>query len=93
MDYYQDEEEGDDVDGPDDYDSPRRQGYPTELNTQQDGGVPSIQATAHKQLLASQGAEVSGKRSGRDLVRNLESLAEMQGEKDEQVSAPRSSWR
>jgi hypothetical protein len=50
--------------------------------------VPAMLASAHQQLLSGHGVSsgVSGKRSGRDLVRNLESLAEIQVERNEQVS-------
>jgi hypothetical protein len=50
--------------------------------------VPPMLASVHQQLLSSHGVKsgASGKRSGRDLVRNLESLAEIQVEMNEQVS-------
>jgi hypothetical protein len=50
--------------------------------------VPAMLASVHQQLLSSHGVKsgASGKRSGRDLVRNLESLAEIQVEMNELVS-------
>lgn len=52
------------------------------------GAIPSTLAAVHQQLVSDHGGNsgVSGKRSGRTLVRNLESLAEMQCETSEQVS-------
>jgi len=53
-----------------------------------DHGVPPLLAAVHRQLLSAQAAPsgASGKRTGRDLVRNLESLAEMQDGHREEVS-------
>jgi hypothetical protein len=50
--------------------------------------VPAVLASVHQQLLSGHGVSsgVIGKRSGRDLVRNLESLAEIQVARNEQVS-------
>jgi hypothetical protein len=73
-----------DLEIPEDHTSPLRG------RGQNNDEVPAMLASVHQQLLSghgvSSGAKVSGKRSGRDLVRNLESLAEIQVEMNEQVS-------
>jgi hypothetical protein len=89
MGYYPESGNGNDeqdlgMDIPEDHTSPlRRRG-------QNNDEVPVMLASVHQELLSGHGvppaAKASGKRSGRDLVRNLESLAEMQGAGNEQVS-------
>jgi len=73
-----------DLDIPEDHTSPLRG---RGLNNDE---VPAMLASVHQQLLSGHGVpagvKASGKRSGRDLVRNLESLAEIQVEMNEQVS-------
>jgi hypothetical protein len=72
-----------DLDIPEDHTSPLRG------RGQNVDEVPPMLASVHQQLLSSHGVKsgASGKRSGRDLVRNLESLAEIQVEMNEQVSS------
>jgi hypothetical protein len=76
-------DEEDQVPGQENYGRPQRQIYhQADDNVPKTASVPAILATAHQQLLSGHGltpAQVaSGKRSGRDLVRNLESMAEQQ---------------
>jgi hypothetical protein len=90
MGYYpEDGNENDRQDVPDpdiseDYTSPLRG------RGQKNDEVPAMLASVHRQLLSGHGvksgAKASGKRSGRDLVRNLESLAEIQVEMNGLVS-------
>jgi len=82
--YRSDGQDPPDLDIPEDHTSPLRG---RGLNNDE---VPAMLASVHQQLLSGHGipsgAKASGKRSGRDLVRNLESLAEIQVAMDHQVS-------
>jgi hypothetical protein len=71
-----------------DPDIPEGHTSPLRGRGQNNDEVPPMLASVHQQLLSSHGVKsgASGKRSGRDLVRNLESLAEIQVEMNEQVS-------
>jgi hypothetical protein len=71
-----------DLDIPEDHTSPLRG------RGQNNDEVPAMLASVHQQLLSGHGVKsgASGKRSGRDLVRNLESLAKIQVEMNELVS-------
>lgn len=68
------------------YAQPQRQAYHQDSGMQQNAPIPALLATAHQQLLFGHGltpAQVaSGKRSGRDLIRSLESMAEIQDRTD-----------
>jgi len=64
------------------YAQPQRQAYHQDSGMQQNAPIPALLATAHQQLLSGHGltpAQVaSGKRSGRNLIRSLESMVEIQ---------------
>lgn len=68
------------------YAQPQRQAYHQDSGMQQNAPIPALLATAHQQLLSGHGltpAQVaSGKRSGRDLIRSLECMAENQDRTD-----------
>lgn len=64
------------------YAQPQSQAYHQDSGIHQNTPIPALLAIAHQQLLSGHGltpAQVaSGKRSGRDLIRSLESMAEIQ---------------
>lgn len=91
MGYYPEDGNQNDRQDVPDPDIPEGHASPLRGRGQNNDEVPAMLASVHQQLLSGHGvpsgAKASGKRSGRDLVRNLESLAEIQVEMNEQVSS------
>jgi len=87
--YYPEEGNENDTHDVPDLDIPEDHTSPLRGRGQNNDEVPPMLASVHQQLLSGHGVKsgASGKRSGRDLVRSLESLAEIQEETNEQVSS------
>jgi len=86
--HYSEDGDGDDRQDVGDMDIPGGHTSPLRGHGQNNDGIPATLASVHQQLLSGHRVPsgVSGKRSGRDLVRSLESMAEMQVERNGEVS-------